>query len=85
MPDPGARRGRLEIVILGNMRRAEGGACSLEWLRRRVNAGETAIARTLGRLIMEGAVTEAQGVYRLAARRCDPIRKEDCHGLRLHD
>jgi hypothetical protein len=59
------KRSPLEIIILGNMRRADNCACSLTWLCRRVNAGELTIERALATLIMEGAVTEAQGVYRL--------------------
>lgn len=62
------RRDPLLIVIVGNVRRAGPGGCTLGWLARRVNANELAIEKALALQIQAGLMTEKNGVYRIAER-----------------
>lgn len=53
------------IVLLGHLRRAGQGGCTLKWLALRVNMGRLDIERALGGEITAGRVSEQGGVYRL--------------------
>lgn len=60
------RRDPLLIVIVGNVRRAGPGGCTIGWLTRRVNANDLAIEKALALQIQAGLMTEKNGVYRIA-------------------
>jgi len=55
----------LLIVIVGNVRRAGPGGCTLGWLTRRVNANELTIEKALALQIQAGLMTEVNGVYKM--------------------
>lgn len=55
----------LLIVIMGNVRRAGPGGCTIGWLKQRVNANEAAIAKALQLQVQAGLMTEESGVYKM--------------------
>ncbi|MHC1701459.1 MAG: hypothetical protein AB9900_10830 [Humidesulfovibrio sp.] len=58
-------RDPLLIVIIGNVRRAGPGGCTVKWLEKRVNAGDMAIEKALALQVMAGIMTEENGVYKM--------------------
>lgn len=59
------KRDPMLIVIVGNVRRAGPGGCTLGWLCNRVNYGQLAIEKALALQIQAGLMTEENGVYRI--------------------
>ncbi len=59
------KRDPMLIVIIGNVRRAGPGGCTLGWLLKRVNYGQLAIEKALGLQVQAGLMTEENGVYKM--------------------
>jgi len=77
------KRDPLLIVIIGNVRRAGPGGCTIGWLLNRVNAGQLTVEKALGLQVQAGLMTEENGVYRMVGGATAPETSRPCESAHV--